>query len=94
MIRKDSPTSSLIARERDDSRAAMGLHFGHDPSLAQEMFLPPRHSRPQQGHGRRPAAVQSMLARGLVEIPLVRQDSGGPDGGRCSPTPAAPRCAT
>jgi hypothetical protein len=46
----------------------MSMHFGHYPSLADGLYLRSWRSGPQQGQARLPAAVQSMLARGLVEI--------------------------
>ena len=69
MARQDRPGSQpFTARECDYIRTAMGMHFGHYPSLAEGMFLRSWRSEPQQGQARLPAAVQSMLARGLVEI--------------------------
>jgi hypothetical protein len=50
----------------------MGMHFSSYPTLAEGIYLRPWRSGPLQGQARLPAAVQSMLARGLVEIQPAR----------------------
>ena len=62
----------FTARERDYIRVEMSMHFGHYPRLADGLYLRSWRSGPQQGQARLPAAVQSMLARGLVEIAASR----------------------
>ena len=67
MARRGSAEDQLLtARERDYIRVEMSMHFGHHPSLPDGLYLRSWRSGPQQGQARLPAAVQSMLARGLV----------------------------
>jgi hypothetical protein len=65
---RNRDSQPFTAPERDYIRAAMGMHFSHYPTLAEGMYLHSWHSGPLQGQARLPKAVQSMLARGLVEI--------------------------
>jgi hypothetical protein len=48
MARHASPAGQpFTARERDDIRVAMNMHFGHYPRLAEGMFLRSSRSGPQ-----------------------------------------------
>jgi hypothetical protein len=67
-VRSTTEASPFTARERDFIRREMGLRFGQYPSLADGVFLRSWHSGPQKGQARLPAAVQSLLERGLVKI--------------------------
>jgi hypothetical protein len=67
-VRSDTGASPFTAQERDLIRREMGMHLGQYPSLADGLFLRRWHSGPQKGQAKLPAAVQSLLARGLVEI--------------------------
>src|ERR1700710_2308693 len=74
--------------ERNLLRSEFMIRFGQPPSLAEGIWLRAWRGGPQAGQPKIPAAVASMLARGLVEI--------GPDriGFRARFTPAgiaAPR---
>ena len=60
--------SPFTASERDLIRREMGMHFGQYPSLAEGLFLRTWRGGPQKGEPKIPPAVQSMLARGLVEL--------------------------
>jgi hypothetical protein len=62
------PTSSFTPRERDLIRREFCPHFGQDPSIANGIFLRTWRGGERQGEPKIPAAVQSMLERGLVEI--------------------------
>src|SRR3982074_2222492 len=66
---------SFIASERDLIRRAMGLHFSQYPSLADGIFLRTWRGGPQKNQPKVPAAVRTMMDRGLVEI---RQTERGP----------------
>lgn len=56
------------ARERELIRREFAVHFGQPPSLANGILLRTWRGGPARGEPKLPAAVQSMLARGLVEI--------------------------
>ncbi|MCK8787385.1 hypothetical protein M0638_23730 [Roseomonas sp. NAR14] len=58
----------LTAKERELLRRELGMRFGQYPSLAEGLFLRNWRGGPRQGQPKLPPAVQSMLARGLVEI--------------------------
>jgi hypothetical protein len=60
--------SPFTPQERDLIRRELCQHFGQDPCVADGLLLRTWHSGPQAGQPKLPAAVQSMLARGLVEI--------------------------
>jgi hypothetical protein len=60
--------SPFTPQERDLIRRELCQHFGQDPRVADGLLLRTWHSGPQAGQPKLPAAVQSMLARGLVEI--------------------------
>jgi hypothetical protein len=65
----------FTARERELIRHEMGMHFGQNPSLADGIFLRTWRGGPHKNQPKVPAAVQSMMDRGLVEI---RQSERGP----------------
>jgi len=54
--------------ERDLIRREMGMHFGQYPSLADGIFLRTWRGGPQKNQPKIPAAVRTMMDRGLVEI--------------------------
>ncbi len=60
--------SPFTAPERALIRREMGMRFGQYPSLADGPFLRAWRGGPQKGEPKLPPAVQSLLARGLVEI--------------------------
>ena len=67
--RASSPSPSpFTAPERELIRREMGMRFGQYPRLADGLFLRTWRGGPQRGEPKLPPAVQSMLARGLVEI--------------------------
>ena len=73
MNRHATPEPSLFTpQERDLIRRELCQHFGQDPCVADGLLLRTWHSGPQAGQPKLPAAVQSMLARGLVEIRTER----------------------
>ncbi len=71
----DSASLAFTAQERELLRRELGRHFGQDPSAADGLFLRRWRSGPQAGQPKLPPAIQSMLARGLVE---VRTERGWP----------------
>jgi hypothetical protein len=60
--------SPFTPQERDLIRREFCQHFGQDPRAADGFLLRTWRSGPQAGQPKLPSAVQSMLARGLVEI--------------------------
>jgi hypothetical protein len=62
------PPAPFTAPERDLIRREMGMHFGQYPSLADGLFLRTWRGGPHKGEPKLPPAVQSLLARGLVEV--------------------------
>jgi hypothetical protein len=60
--------SPFTPQERDLIRRELCQHFGQDPRAADGLLLRTWRSGPQAGQPKLPSAVQSMLARGLVEI--------------------------
>lgn len=54
--------------ERELIRREFGMHFGSYPSLADGIILRRWRAGPHKGEPKLPAAVQSMLGRGLVEV--------------------------
>jgi hypothetical protein len=60
--------SPFTPQERDLIRRELCQHFGQDPRVADGLLLRTWRSGPQAGQPKLPAAVQSMLERGLVEI--------------------------
>jgi hypothetical protein len=73
--RAESLPVSFSARERELIRHEMGMHFGQYPSLVDGIFLRTWRGGAQKNQPKIPAAVQSMLDRGLVE---VRHGERGP----------------
>ena len=55
-------------RERDLIRREFGVHFGQPSHLADGMLLRAWRSGPDKGQPKVPPAVQSMLARGVLEV--------------------------
>jgi hypothetical protein len=71
--RADRPSSSpFTAPERELIRREMGMHFGQYPRLADGLFLRTWRGGPHKGEPKVPPAVQSLLARGLVEVRTER----------------------
>lgn len=70
--RTKKPDCPFTATERDLIRREMGVHFGSLPALADGLFLRIWRGGPQRGEPKIPPAVQSMLARGLVEVGMGR----------------------
>ena len=66
--RSKPPEVSFTASERDLIRHEMGMHFGQYPSLADGIFLRTWRGGPQKNQPKIPAAVRTMMDRGLVEI--------------------------
>jgi len=66
--RSKPPQFSFTSSERDLIRREMGLHFSQYPNLADGIFLRTWRGGPQKNQPKIPAAVQSMMDRGLVEI--------------------------
>jgi hypothetical protein len=60
--------SPFTPQERDLIRRELCQHFGQDPRAADGILLRTWRSGPQAGQPKLPAAVQSMLERGLVEV--------------------------
>jgi hypothetical protein len=54
--------------ERELIRRELGVHFSSFPSVKDGLFLRTWRGGPHRGEPKLPPAVQSMLARGLVEI--------------------------
>jgi hypothetical protein len=69
MSRRTEPLpASFSLRERALIRQQMSEHFGQHPRLEDGIFLRIWRGGPQKGQPKIPPAVQSMIARGLVEI--------------------------
>jgi hypothetical protein len=64
----DPPADSFDAREREFIRHEFGMHFGQPSYLADGILLRTWRSGSQRNEPKLPAAVQSMLDRGLVEV--------------------------
>jgi len=62
------PSSPFSTAERNLLRHEFMIRFGQPPSLANGLWLRAWRGGPQAGQPKIPAAVASMLARGLVEI--------------------------
>jgi hypothetical protein len=58
----------LTAAERDLIRRELGVRFGSPPRLAEGIFLRVWRSGPLAGQPKVPAAVQSMVDRGLLVV--------------------------
>ena len=68
MIQTVPSADAFTAAERELIRREFGLHFGSYPSIADGIFLRTWRSGPHTGQPKLPPAVQSMMARGLVEV--------------------------
>jgi hypothetical protein len=66
--RADHPPCPFTAPERDLIRREAGMHFGQYPSLVEGLFLRTWRGGRHKGEPKVPPAMQSMLARGLVEL--------------------------
>src|ERR1700710_2830739 len=64
--------SPFTTAERNLLRSEFMIRFGQPPSLAEGHWLRAGRGGPQAGKPKIPAAVASMLARGLVEITPAR----------------------
>src|ERR1700712_1687614 len=60
--------SPFTTAERNLLRSEFMIRFGQPPSLAEGLWLRAWRGGPQAGQPKIPAAVASMLERGLVEI--------------------------
>jgi hypothetical protein len=63
-----SPTEMLTAAERDLLRRELCVRFGTPPRLADGIFLRVWRSGPMVGQPKVPAAVQSLVERGLMVV--------------------------
>ena len=68
--RSVSSINLFTPAERELIRRELGQHFSSYPSVADGLFLRIWRGGPQAGQPKIPPAVQSMMARGLVEIRL------------------------
>ena len=76
MARKaNSPSVTFTALERDYIRQELDVSFGTYPSVTKGFHLRTWKSGPLAGHARLPKAVETLVARGLMEI---RPDRLGP----------------
>ena len=62
------PSCPFDAREREFLRREFGVHFGQPSYLADGILLRTWRSGPERNQPKLPAAVQSMIERGLVEL--------------------------
>jgi hypothetical protein len=68
----DSLPSPFTPQERELIRRELCRHFGEDPRVADGLWLRIWRSGPEAGQPKLPAAVQSLLERGLVEVRTER----------------------
>ena len=73
MTKSDPKAAPFTASERDLIRREFFRRFGQEPQLAGGIFLRVWRSGPQEGQPKIPAAIQSMAARGFVEIRQVHK---------------------
>jgi hypothetical protein len=66
--RTEKPDCPFTAAERELIRREMSMHFASFPSVKDGIFLRSWRGGPHKGEPKIPPVVQSMLARGLVEI--------------------------
>ncbi|MBD0275582.1 MAG: hypothetical protein ICV73_27095 [Acetobacteraceae bacterium] len=66
------PSSPFTASERELIRRELGMRFGQYPCLADGLFLRSWRGGLQKGAPKLPPAIQSLLARGLVEVRAER----------------------
>ena len=66
--RSDHPAAPFTAPERDLLRRELCRHFGEDPLIADGIFLRTWRGGERRNQPKIPPAVQTMLARGLVEV--------------------------
>src|SRR5687767_12263302 len=66
------PPAPFTVPERELIRREMGMRFGQYPCLADGLFLRTWRGGPRKGEPKLPPAVQSLLARGLVELRTER----------------------
>src|ERR687893_1560168 len=67
-VDRPPPAAPFTAPERELIRRELGLHFGQYPSVTEGLFLRTWRGGPHKGAPKLPPAVQSLLARGLVEV--------------------------
>ncbi len=67
-LTSDRPTELLNAAERDLIRRELCVRFGRPPALVEGIFLRVWRSGPLAGQPKIPAAVQSMVDRGLMVV--------------------------
>jgi hypothetical protein len=65
--RKPAPTP-FTAPERELLRRELGRHFGQGPVIAEGIFLRTWRTGERRNQPKIPPAVQSMIARGLLEL--------------------------
>src|SRR5436309_13804468 len=65
--RSDRPNAPFTAPERDLLRRELCRHFGQDPLIADGIFLRTWRGGERRNQPKIPPAVQTMLARGLVD---------------------------
>ena len=73
--RAERLSSPFTTSERDLLRRELCRHFGQDPSIADGIFLRTWRGGERRNQPKIPPAVQTMLARGLLE---VRTTNRGP----------------
>jgi hypothetical protein len=71
--RSECPAVPFTAPERDLLRRELCRHFGQDPSIADGLFLRTWRGGERRGQPKIPPAVQSMLARGLLELRITNR---------------------
>jgi hypothetical protein len=67
-----TPIAVFTAPEREFIRHELAQHFGSYPAVAEGLLLRTWRGGPQAGQPKLPPAVQTMLARDLVEIRIVQ----------------------
>jgi hypothetical protein len=72
-LRSIASTDTFTAPEREYIRRELCQHFSSFPTVAEGFFLRTWRGGPQAGQPKLPAAIQSMMARGLVEIQRPEQ---------------------
>ena len=71
------PTSPFTPQERELIRLELMPRFGQEPDLANGLFLRIWRAGPQKGEPKIPKAIQTMLDRGLLEVPSQPDGPGG-----------------
>ena len=69
MANLSAPSADVFtAQERDLIRRQLGLHFSSYPAVADGILLRTWRGGAQAGQPKLPLAVQTMIARGLIEV--------------------------